>query len=86
MKSVVLGLLQIQALVSLAEWVLSPIESPRFMLIFVMLIFPLIMNIFQFWIVDSFIKAQKGYQEVDASISTLSSGSSSRIVVPEEDE
>ncbi|KAJ1343074.1 hypothetical protein BSLG_002100 [Batrachochytrium salamandrivorans] len=41
------------------EWVLSPLAAigdPRFQIVFVMLIFPLIMNIVQAWLIDMVIK------------------------------
>eukprot|EP00158_Paraphelidium_tribonemae_P009398 Partr_v1_DN28855_c0_g1_i1_m33836 putative Transmembrane protein 110 len=55
-KVVVVILLQLKFLSRFAEWLLKPISDPHTQLIVVMLIFPLAMNILQFWLVDGIIR------------------------------
>ncbi|KAJ3317295.1 hypothetical protein HDV06_001717 [Boothiomyces sp. JEL0866] len=49
----------------IATWILSPLSDERYQVIFVMFIFPLIMNIIQAWLIDKVIKGKVGYIQVD---------------------
>jgi hypothetical protein len=61
-KLVVIGLLEIPFVSTMGERLLGQLENnPKLELIIVMLVFPLIMNIFQFWLTDQFIKDNRGY-------------------------
>lgn len=56
-----IGLLRVLPILSrIAEWLLSPLmgSDTRGQVIVVMLIFPLIMNICQAWLIDMVIKAK----------------------------
>ena len=50
-------LIKIRIFAQLAEQLLSPIRDPRTQLVVVMLVFPLVMNILQFWLIDNIIKS-----------------------------
>lgn len=47
------------------KWILSPFKNPKSEVVFVMLIFPLIMNVIQFWLIDSVIKAKEHQLHAD---------------------
>ncbi|KAL7749530.1 hypothetical protein RI367_005085 [Sorochytrium milnesiophthora] len=44
---------------AVGKWVLSPFGNARGEVVFVMLVFPLIMNVMQFWLVDTVIKRKE---------------------------
>jgi hypothetical protein len=55
-------------LVSFGAWILSPIlqtHNPRIQVLAVMLLFPLVMNIVQAWLIDMLIKGKKGHAPGD---------------------
>ncbi|KAJ2852563.1 hypothetical protein IWW36_000192 [Coemansia brasiliensis] len=57
--SVVIIVLLLPFLVSLGDFILKPVlmtHSPHFEIIFVMAIWPLVLNIFESWVLDQFIK------------------------------
>ncbi|KAF8656050.1 hypothetical protein AX16_002786 [Volvariella volvacea WC 439] len=63
MKMVVLGLLLIPGILNFGEWLLSwtwTEDGDDVQVIFTVGIFPIIMNIVQFWLIDSIVKASGG--------------------------
>ncbi|KAJ3311948.1 hypothetical protein HDV04_003557 [Boothiomyces sp. JEL0838] len=61
----------------IATWILSPLQDERYQVIFVMFIFPLIMNIVQAWLIDKVIKGKVGYIQVETEDEEFSPDSES---------
>lgn len=77
-KLIILVPLQLPFMLTFGKWALSPLHNPHTQLIVVMLVFPLIMNIFQFWLVDNIIMAK------DPHLLTLSPGRGLFLSIDEE--
>jgi hypothetical protein len=59
MKLTVLGLLTFKVFFHIGEWILQPLldlHRPQLEVVVVMLAFPLVMNVMQFWLIDGVIK------------------------------
>ncbi|KAK0670707.1 vacuolar membrane protein-domain-containing protein [Cercophora samala] len=70
MKLVVLVIFMVFPWISeLGDWALKWTEgNERLQIVFVMMLFPLIMNAMQYYIIDSYIKKQEGKVEVDDAV------------------
>lgn len=54
-----------QELISLGKWMFTPFHNPEIELIFVMIIFPLVLSIFQFWTFDLILKYRSKYEFIE---------------------
>eukprot|EP00455_Lapot_gusevi_P047009 TRINITY_DN6286_c0_g1_i4.p1 TRINITY_DN6286_c0_g1~~TRINITY_DN6286_c0_g1_i4.p1 ORF type:complete len:161 (-),score=44.45 TRINITY_DN6286_c0_g1_i4:166-648(-) len=51
---------------TIGSWLLGPVTSnPKTELVLVMIVFPVILNVFQFWIQDNFLKRDLSYKQED---------------------
>ncbi|KAJ2861675.1 hypothetical protein FB639_005476 [Coemansia asiatica] len=68
--TVILLITTLPFLVVIGDGILKPVQmlqSPRFQIIFVMAIWPLVLNIFESWVIDHVIKRKHGMSSMSAS-------------------
>lgn len=87
-KFILILMLKIPFLADFASFLMNPIAqiSRHFELIFVMIIFPTTMNIFQFWITDHFLKVDHKFVSIEVSDEESSSFSSTDTFISAQEE